>query len=96
MHQYRFKRSFSEDATLSSRLFNLLESTFAGISRTAESARALSAPCEEASTPFVRFEGDRAIAHVGVLELPMVVMGQSMIVGGIHAVCTRPKFRHRR
>lgn len=95
MHQYRFKRSFSEDATLSSRLFNLLESTFAGIRRTAESARALNAPWEEASTPFVRFEGDLAIAHVGVLELPMVVMGQSMIVGGIHAVCTRPEFRRR-
>ncbi len=71
MHQYRFKRSFSEDATLSSKLFNLLESTFTGIRRTAESARALNAPWEEASTPFACFEGASAIAHVGVLELPM-------------------------
>ncbi len=95
MNQYRFKRSFSEDPTLSDQLFNLLETTFPGISRAAESIRGLGASWEAASTPFIRFHDDIAIAHVGVLEIPMQLMGQTVTVGGIHAVCTRPEFRRR-
>ncbi len=95
MNQYRFKGSFSEDPTLSARLFNLLETAFPGISSAAESIRRLGASWEAASTPFIRFHDDIAIAHVGVLELPMHLMGQPVTVGGIHAVCTRPEFRRR-
>jgi GNAT superfamily N-acetyltransferase len=40
------------------------------------------------STPFVHYEGDRAVAHVGVIELPLVIAGHPRPVGSIHAVCT--------
>lgn len=50
---------------------------------------------ETASTPFIRFHDDVAITHVGVLEIPMRIIGQPVRVGGIHAVSTRPEFRRR-
>lgn len=40
------------------------------------------------STPFVHYEGARAVAHVGVIELPLVLAGRQRMVGSIHAVCT--------
>jgi predicted N-acetyltransferase YhbS len=95
MSQYRFKQSFSEDCTLRDRLFDLLETTFPGIRKAAQSIRELGAPWEEASTPFIHFEDNIAVTHVGVLEIPMQLMGKPIIVGGIHAVCTHPNFRRR-
>jgi ribosomal protein S18 acetylase RimI-like enzyme len=47
------------------------------------------------STPFVRWEGERAAAHVGVIELPLVIAGRPCRVGSIHAVCTDPERRGR-
>lgn len=95
MNQYRFKRSFFEDPTLSQRFFHLLETVFPGVSRAVETARMLGAPWEAASTPFIRFHDEVAIAHVGVLEIPIQLMRQTVRVGGIHAVCTHPEFRRR-
>ncbi|NJM68822.1 MAG: GNAT family N-acetyltransferase [Scytonema sp. RU_4_4] len=97
INKYCFQRSFSQDPTLSSRLFNLLEVVFPeiGISNAAECARKLGASWEEASTPFIRFQNDLAITHVGVLEIPMQLMGEMITVAGIHGVCTRPEFRRR-
>lgn len=96
MKQYRFQRSFSEDATLSKQLFNLLEVVFPeiGISNAAECARRLGASWEAASTPFIRHDGI-VITHVGVVEIPMQLMGERVIVAGIHGVCTHPEFRRR-
>lgn len=97
MKQYRFQRSFSEDPTLSEQLFNLLEVVFPeiGISYAAECARKLGASWEAASIPFIRFHDDIATTHVGVVEIPMQLMGERVIVAGIHGVCTHPKFRRR-
>jgi GNAT superfamily N-acetyltransferase len=97
MSQYHFQRSFAEDITLSDRLFNLLEIVFPeiGIRDAAQVGRALGASWESASTPFMRLHDDLAISHVGVLEIPMQLMGQSITVGGIHGVCTHPEFRRR-
>jgi GNAT superfamily N-acetyltransferase len=97
MNQYRFRRSFTEDPTLSDRLFNLVEVVFPeiGVRDAAERSRQLGASWESASTPFIRFHEDLAITHVGVLEIPMQLMGQDLIVGGIHGVCTHPEFRRR-
>ena len=47
------------------------------------------------STPFVHWEGQRAVAHVGVIELPLVVDGRQRMVASIHAVCTAPDRRGR-
>ena len=73
MNQYRFKRSFYEDPTIRQRLFNLLDIVYTDIeiSRVAETARILGASWEGASTPFISLHEDVAIAHVGVLEIPM-------------------------
>ena len=97
MNQYRFQRSFYEDTTIRQRLFNLLEIVFPeiGISRVAETARILGASWESVSTPFIYLHEDVAIAHVGVLEIPMQIMGKTVIASGIHGVCTHPQFRRR-
>jgi predicted N-acetyltransferase YhbS len=97
MNSYQFKRSFVEDASLSDRLFNLLDTVFPGIglSQRAALVRKLGAPWEGASTPFMHFEENLAIAHVGVLEIPLRIMGKNLTVGGIHGVCTRPEYRRK-
>ncbi|MEH2252001.1 GNAT family N-acetyltransferase [Nostoc sp.] len=95
MSQYHFKHSFSAEPNLSDKLFDLVEVTFPGLSSLAECARKLGASWETASTPFIRFHDDIAITHVGVLEIPMQIMGQRLTVGGVHGVATRPEFRRR-
>ncbi|MBD2346719.1 GNAT family N-acetyltransferase [Anabaena subtropica] len=94
MLQYRFKNSFA-DSNLSDRLFDLVEVTFPGLNELVECGRKLGASWESASTPFIRFQDDVAITHVGVLEIPMEIMGQRVTVGGIHGVATRPEFRRK-
>jgi hypothetical protein len=39
-------------------------------------------------------EGDRVVAHVGLLEIPIRIMGRDLLVGGVHGAATDP--RHRR
>jgi predicted N-acetyltransferase YhbS len=95
MLQYRFKRSFSSDPNLSDRLFELVEMTFPGLNDLVECGRKLGVPWEAVSTPFIHFHDDVAITHVGVLEIPMEIMGQRVTVGGIHGVATREEFRRR-
>ncbi|OUL25731.1 GCN5-related N-acetyltransferase [Nostoc sp. RF31YmG] len=72
-----------------------MENTFPGISSAAECGRKLGASWEAASTPFIRFDDDQATTHVGVVEIPMQIMGQRVTVCGIHAVATRQGFRRR-
>jgi len=99
MNQHYFQQSFSCDPTLYKRLFTLLETVFSSfgfdISNLVESARKLGAPWETASTPFMRFHDDIAVSHVGVLEIPLNIMGESVTAGGIHAVATHPEYRRR-
>ncbi|CAN5260375.1 hypothetical protein BH24GEM2_BH24GEM2_08490 [soil metagenome] len=47
------------------------------------------------STPFVRFAAETAIAHVGVIPVPLEVAGEAVEMAGIHAVCTRAAYRGR-
>jgi GNAT superfamily N-acetyltransferase len=65
------------------------------VGQIAQNARALGAPWESVSTPFLFFEGDRAAAHVGVIELSLVVLGKIVKVGSLHGVATHPDFRRR-
>ena len=58
-------------------------------------AEALGFSWSAISTPFVHWEGARALAHVGVMELPLVVGGRQRMVASIHAVCTDPDRRGR-
>ncbi|NER34440.1 MAG: GNAT family N-acetyltransferase [Oscillatoria sp. SIO1A7] len=96
MNSYSFKRSFSEEPRLIDRLLDLAEiALFPGITEVAERSRELGASWEDASTPFIYFQDDLAITHVGVLEIPIILMGKPAIAGGIHGVCTHPDFRRR-
>jgi len=87
--------SFSKDSSLSSRLFDLLDVVFPGVKRVAENARAMGASWESVSTPFICFEDQRAVSHVGVIELPLILLGQSVRVGSIHGVATHPDSRRK-
>jgi predicted N-acetyltransferase YhbS len=95
MHAYQFKQAYAEDPSLKGRVFNLLETCFPGITQAEHQSLDLGRPWEVVSTPFVRSHGELAITHVGLLELPLVIMGQTVRVGGIHAVGTRPEYRRR-
>jgi predicted N-acetyltransferase YhbS len=87
--------SFSDNPALSERLFDLLDTVFPGVRQVAQNARALGAPWESVSTPFIHFEQGRAIAHVGVIELSLVLLGRTVTVGSIHGVATHPEARRR-
>jgi GNAT superfamily N-acetyltransferase len=95
MNRDRFQQSFAIDPSITPKLFDLMEITFPGISSLAECGRKLGASWEAVSTPFIYFHEDIAITHVGVLEIPMQIMGQRVTVGGIHGVATRQEFRRR-
>jgi ribosomal protein S18 acetylase RimI-like enzyme len=95
MKKYQYQRSFTKEATLSNSLFELLGVVFPEVIAAAEIGRKLGGYWEQASTPFIKFEGDMAVSHVGVLEIPMRLMGETVTVGGIHAVSTHPEFRRR-
>lgn len=87
--------SFSTDPTLSKPLLDLIDTVFPGLGQVAENARALGAPWEAASTPFVIREGERVLSHVGVIELSLIVLGQPTTMGSVHGVATHPDYRHR-
>jgi ribosomal protein S18 acetylase RimI-like enzyme len=78
---------------LDGRLAALLGRVWRSLPGAAARAAALGFPWTAVSTPFVRWQGDQAIAHVGVIELPLVMDGRRVRVGSIHAVCTDPAAR---
>ena len=89
------QHSFSTDPTLGERLFDLLDTVFPGLRQVAANARALGAPWESVSTPFIVREGARVLSHVGVIELSLIVLGEKVTVGSIHGVATHPDCRRR-
>ena len=60
-----------------------------------ERAGALGFHWTAVSTPFLRREAGRAVAHVGVIEQPLIVAGERRRIGFIHGVCTDPAHRRR-
>jgi GNAT superfamily N-acetyltransferase len=78
---------------LDARLAALFARVWPALPVVAARAERLGFPWTRVSTPFVRWEGDRAIAHVGVIELSLIVGGRSRRVGSIHAVCADPDRR---
>ncbi len=88
------RHDYSKDPTLLSRVFELYEHPWPGMTARAEGARGWGMRWE-VSTPFLVCEGSRVISHVGVLEMNLVVNGRPMLVGGIHAVATHPDHRLR-
>jgi predicted N-acetyltransferase YhbS len=89
------KGSFTDDPSLSEKIFELLDVVFPGLRGGALSIRSLGVPWESASTPFFYLKDGRVVSHVGVIEIPLVLMGQPVRVGSLHAVATHPGYRRR-
>ncbi|UCF79797.1 MAG: GNAT family N-acetyltransferase [Candidatus Eiseniibacteriota bacterium] len=89
------KRSFSDEPGLSEVLFDFLETVFPGLPKAAKRARVLGATWESVSIPFILSKDGRIVSHVGVIELSMVLLGQTALVGAVHAVATHPGYRRR-
>jgi N-acetylglutamate synthase-like GNAT family acetyltransferase len=89
------RASFTEDHNLGQRLFDLLDEVFPGLRAAKEEGARLGASWESVSTPFVLEEKGRVVAHVGLIGLPLVVMGRPTTVGSVHAVATRADRRRR-
>lgn len=87
------KYSYTDSPDLLDDVFDLLDVVFPGLRGVAENARALGAPWESASTPFLSIEEGRIVSHVGVIELEMVLLGRRVTIGTVHAVATHPHHR---
>lgn len=75
-----------EDAGLCESLFELWDGVW-GFLRAKEAwAAELGYPWCEVTTPFAVVEAGRVIAHAGLLEIPLVVGGAAVTIGGVHAV----------
>lgn len=70
------------------RLLALLGRVWPAIPPAVARADALGFSWAAVSTPFVHYEAGRAVAHVGVIELPLVIGGRQRMVASIHGVCT--------
>jgi GNAT superfamily N-acetyltransferase len=80
---------------LDSRLVALLGRVWPALPPAIARAEALGYSWAAVSTPFMLWEGTRVVAHVGVIELPLVVGGRQRTVASLHAVCTDPERRGR-
>ena len=85
--------SYGQDPDLSPAVFALLEQVFPGLEKAAAQMRAWEAVWEAVSTPYLVYEGSRVVAHVGVIDLPLIVQGRRVRAGSVHAVATHPDRR---
>ncbi len=83
------------DPMIRNQVYELLDTAWPTLSDRIRIASAAGAHWHEVSTPFVKFDGPRPIAHAGVVEIPMVIDGRTAVIAGIHAVCTHPDYRRR-
>lgn len=95
MNDTAYQRSYADDTDLLGRVFALLDLSFPGLSSHARGLERFGLHWDQVSTPFVLSHDDRVLTHVGVLEMPMIVDGREVLVGGIHAACTHPNHRRR-
>ena len=89
------RSSYADEPALLERVFALLDTSFAGLAGHLRAIEPFGMRWGAVSTPFLWVNGDQVLAHVGVLEMALVVNGEEAAVGGIHAVCTHPDHRRR-
>jgi len=75
------------------RVYELLDIAFPGLGASIPRMEPLGAAWHENSTPFVLWEGNQPVAHVGVLEIELSSGDDTFRVPGLHAVCTHPEHR---
>jgi GNAT superfamily N-acetyltransferase len=84
-----------DDPAARAAIHRLFDSVWPKLPERLEIARRAGADWHAVSTPFARFEGGEALAHVGVITIPMVHDGTPVKVAGIHAVGCHPGHRGR-
>ena len=86
---------YPADPELRQSTLELLGHTWTKLPAAVTRARAWGADWCELSTPFLEFSESRVVAHVGVIELPLLLDGVRRRFAGIHAVCTEVSQRNR-
>lgn len=76
-------------------LLALLDDGFPGLSGRIEAARRDGFDWDRVTWPTVAWEGDAAVGHVGLIEHRVMLDGQDVLTGGVHAVVTRSDRRGR-
>ncbi len=86
---------YQSDPTLGDRVFDLLDGVFPGVRAGRANGAAFGAPWESVSTPFVVEHSGRIVAHVGLMPMPLQVLGRTVRCGGVHGVATDSEHRRR-
>lgn len=86
---------YPADPELRRSTLELLGHTWTKLPAAITRARAWGADWCELSTPFLEMSESRVVAHVGVIELPLLLDGVRRRFAGIHAVCTEVSQRNR-
>ncbi len=76
-------------------VYALYDRVFTGLSARLRTAERLGFYWQDVTTPFLEWDGARATAHVGLLQLPVIAAGRPALFAAIHAVCTDPDYRGR-
>lgn len=76
-------------------LLALLDDGFSGLRERIAAADAAGFAWDAVTEPFVEHDARGPVAHVGVLEHRVRLAGRDVVVGGVHAVCTRSDARGR-
>ncbi len=66
----------------------LYQEAFPGLPAGIATAAAAGVSWAAMTTPFALFEGERCVAHVGVMSHPLRLGGRDVLAAGVHAVCT--------
>ena len=88
MKEYAARPGTAYDERWWSAVHVLFDEAFPGLPTGIVNAAAAGSPWPEMTTPFALFEGDRCVAHVGVLSHPLRLAGKDALIAGVHAVCT--------
>ena len=90
-----YRHSYADEPGLREQVFALMDVAFPGLAAHARALEPFGLRWDQVSTPFLLADGDQLVGHVGVLEMPLVIDGQAVSVGGVHTVCTHPEHRRR-
>ena len=93
MNGARFLHSYAAEPGLLDAVLPLLDLGFGDLAAHVRALEPFGLHWDQVSTPFIMMKDGRLISHVGVLDLPLIVDGCDVLVGGIHAVCTHPDHR---
>ena len=87
------RRDYTADPSLRERVFTLLDVVFPGIAGAEAALRPWGLDWTAVSTPYVVEDGERVLAHVGLIPFTAELDGVRQPLGSVHAVATDPGHR---